>query len=154
MNEITKVVNNLVNHMQHSGCILVATNQETIYQHCLGYADISKKIPVSMDTQFLAGSVKKQFTAVAMLKAFLDKFLNESDTEQLQVYIQAELNKTIENFLSADHEVWNGSMPAWARTVTIHQLLVHSSGIKNYTSLPDYEKQTFPKHSDLISYFK
>ena len=45
-------------------------------------------------------------------------------------------------------------MPAWAKIVTIHQLLVHSSGIINYTSLPDFEKQKFAKNSDLINFFK
>lgn len=42
----------------------------------------------------------------------------------------------------------------WAKTVTMHQLLAHSSGIKNYTSLPDFEKQKFPKNSDLITFLK
>ena len=45
-------------------------------------------------------------------------------------------------------------MPVWAKIVTIHQLLVHSSGITNYTSLPDFEKQKFSKNSDLITFFK
>ncbi len=151
-NKIENTINQLI--MQHSGCIIVATNKETIYKKCFGYADFSKKIPVSMDTQFLAGSVTKQFTAVAILKALLDKNIHENDHAKLKEYIQAELNNTIEHYLPAEHEIWNSSMPAWAKTVTIHQLLVHSSGITNYTSLPDFEKQKFPKNSDLITFFK
>jgi len=152
--KITNTVNELVNHMQHSGSVIVATNKETIYKKCLGYADISKKIPVSISTQFLAGSVTKQFAAVAVLKALLDKNINENDHAKRKDRIQVELNNTIEHFLPAEHEIWNGSMPAWARIVTIHQLLVHSSGITNYTSLPDFEKKKFPKNSDLITFFK
>jgi len=140
--------------MRHSGTVLVATNKETIYKKCFGYADISKKIPVSTNTQFLVGSVTKQFTAIAILKALWDKNINNNDHSKLQDYIQADLNNTIEYYLPAEHEIWNGSMPAWANTVTIHQLLVHSSGITNYTSLPDFEKQKFPKNSDLIAFFK
>lgn len=151
---ITNTIDKLVNNMQHSGSIIVATNKETIYKNCFGYADISKKNPVSMNTQFLAGSVTKQFTAVAILKALFDKNINEDDRAQLKNHIQVELNKTIEYYLPAKHKIWNGLMPAWAKTVTIHQLLVHSSGIINYTSLPDFEKQKFHKPSDLISFFK
>lgn len=152
--KISATINKLINHMQHSGSILVATNKETIYKNCFGYADIPKTISVTPSTQFLVGSVTKQFTAVATLKALLDKNVNESEQIKLKDTIQAKLNHTIEHYLPAEHEVWNGSMPSWAKTVTIHQLLVHSSGITNYTSLPDFEKQKFPKNSDLINFFK
>lgn len=152
--QITNTIYELTNHMQHSGSVLVATNKAPIYNKCFGYADIPKKIPVSMDTQFLIGSVTKQFTAVAILKSLLDKNINQNDHAKLKDHIQEELNNTIEHYFPAEHEIWNGSMPAWANTVTIHQLLVHSSGIPNYTSLPDFEKQKFPKNSDLISFFK
>jgi CubicO group peptidase (beta-lactamase class C family) len=152
--EITNTINELVNHMQHSGSVLVATNKKTIYKKCFGYADISKKVSVSMDTQFLVGSVTKQFTAVAILKALLDRNINKNGHAKFKDHIQAELNNTVEHYLPADHEIWNDSMPAWANTVTIHQLLVHSSGITNYTSLPYFEKQKFPKNSDLVTFFK
>ena len=121
--EIANTVNQLI--MQHSGCIIVAANKETVFKKCFGYADISKKIPVMMVTQFLVGSVTKQFTAVAILKALLNKNINENDPAKLKNYIQAELNNTIEYYLPEEHEIWDGLMPAWAKTVTIHQLLVH-----------------------------
>lgn len=140
--------------MEHSGAILIATDKETIYQNCFGYADISKKIPVTSNTQFLVGSVTKQFTAVAILKALSDKNINENDQTKLKAHIQAELNHTIEHYLPAEHEIWNETMPAWAKRITIHQLLVHSSGIPNYTSLPNFEKQKFVKNSDLVTFFK
>lgn len=152
--KITNIINELVSHMKQSGAVLVATNKEIIYEKCFGYADISKKIPVSIETQFLAGSVTKQFTAVAILKALLDKDINKNGHTSLKKNIQLELSNTIEHYLPAEHEIWNGSMPAWANTVTMHQLLVHSSGITNYTSLPDFEKQKFPKNLDLITFFK
>src|ERR1700722_13036873 len=92
--EITNTINNLTNHMQHSGSIIVTTNKENIYKNCFGYADISKKIPISIGTQFLAGSVTKQFTAVAILKALLDKNFNKNDQAKLKDHIKAELNNT------------------------------------------------------------
>jgi CubicO group peptidase (beta-lactamase class C family) len=151
-NTIINAINQLI--MQHSGCMIIATNKETIYKQCFGYADILQKIPASMNTQFLAGSVTKQFTAIAILKALLDKNNNENDPTKLNNHIQADLNNTIEHYLPEKCGIWDDFMPAWAKTVTLHQLLVHSSGITNYTSLPDFEQQKFPKNSDLISFFK
>src|SRR6185312_5595307 len=153
-NQITNTINKLVNHGQHNGIVFVSTNKEIIYKKSFGYADRSKKIPVSTDTQFLTGSVTKQFTAVAILKSLLDKNSDEGDPVKLKARIQAELNNPIEHYLPEKHKIWDGSMPAWAKTVTIHQLLVHSSGITNYTSLPDFEKQKFPTSSDLVTFFK
>lgn len=152
--KITNTIYELVNQREHSGSVMIARNNVIIYQKSFGYADIAKKIPISMRTQFLVGSVTKQFAAVAILKALLDKKINENNSAKVKADIKTELNNKIEYYLPADHEIWNGAMPAWTKIVTIHQLLIHSSGIPNYTSLPDFEKQTFPKNSDLISFFK
>jgi CubicO group peptidase (beta-lactamase class C family) len=153
-NQIAHTISALTTQTRHSGSVLIATNIETIYKNFFGYADLSKQIPVTLQTQFLAGSVTKQFTAVALLKALFDKNINKYENQEPKDRIQAELHNTIEHYLPADHEIWNGLIPAWASIVTLHQLLVHSSGITNYTSLPDFEKQTFPTPLDLISFFK
>lgn len=152
--KIKKSIDELLAKSQRSGAIIVAANNKIIYQKYVGYADLSKKIPISINTQFLAGSVTKQFTAVAMLKALLDKNRDISDHSQLKSNIQLALNKTIEHYLPAEHEIWNGLMPEWAKVITIHQLLVHSSGIINYNSLPDFNKQKFSNHSEIITFFK
>src|ERR1700722_18724316 len=128
LKKINNTIDELVKNMNHGGSVLIASEKEGIYKKYFGYADAAKTIPISFKTQFLAGSVTKQFAAVAILKALQDK----NDTK-------AELNKTIDYYLTAEHEIWNGSMPVWASVVTIHQLLIHSSGIPNYTSLPEYE---------------
>gem|GEM_PF-2138076 len=152
--KIRNTIDELLNHKQHSGSIIVAINSNTIYKNYFGYADILKKIPISQDTQLLAGSVTKQFAAVAILRALYDKITYKNDHEEIKDIIQNELNYTIDHYLPLEHDIWNGSMPTWANTVTIHQLLVHSSGITNYTSLPDFEKQKFLKDSDIVSFFK
>ncbi|MBY0545420.1 MAG: beta-lactamase family protein [Gammaproteobacteria bacterium] len=69
---INNIINNLLPIMQPNGTMLIATNEEIIYQPCFGFANIANKIPITHDTQFLAGSVTKQFTAAAILKALLD----------------------------------------------------------------------------------
>lgn len=145
LNKISTVIDELIKNMNHSGSILIATPKEIIYKKCFGFADIVRQIPISFKTQFLAGSVTKQFTAVAILKALLGKKKNQ---------IKTHLNQAIDYYLPAKHRIWDGSMPAWASVVTIHQLLIHSSGIPNYTSLLDFENRHFPKTKDLINFFK
>lgn len=141
---ITDTIEDFVKNKKHSGSIHIANENETLYKKCFGYADLQKEIPITFKTQFLAGSITKQFTAVAILKALYDK--NKD--------IKAELNKSIEYYLRKEHEIWDGSLPDWASKVTIHQLLVHSSGITNYNSLPEFENQKFSKKSEIINFFK
>lgn len=141
LSKIPETIDELIKNQ--NGVILIATPNEIIYEKYLGFADINKKIPVDSNTQFLTGSVTKKFTAVAMLKA-----LSNSNN------VEAELRNTIDNYLPEKHPIWNGSMPTWAITITIHQLLVHSSGIPNYTSLPEYEKQKFSNTAELVNFFK
>jgi CubicO group peptidase (beta-lactamase class C family) len=145
LQKVTDTIERLVKNMKHNGSLLISNEKEIVYKKCFGYADIEKKMPISFKTQFLAGSVTKQFAAVAILKALLNKQKKD---------IKLELNKSIQYFLPEEHEIWDGTMPDWANKVTIHQLLVHSSGIPNYTSLPEFEHQRFPKNSEIINFFK
>jgi len=145
LQKVIDTIDELVKNMNHSGSVLLSTDKEIIYNKCFGFADITKKIPIFFKTQLLAGSVTKQFTSGAVLKAIFDKYKTD---------IKSKLDKSIEYYLPEEHEIWDRVMPSWARQITIHQLLVHSSGIANYTSLPEYENQTFEKKSDLINFFK
>lgn len=142
--KINSIINPLLANKQPSGSILIATNKETIYQQSFGYADIEKRTSMLMSTQMLVGSVTKQFTAVALLKG-----LDESTKD-----IKADLNKTVAHYLPEEHEIWAGSMPTWAHLITVHQLLVHSSGIPNYTSIPDFDKKDLQQPSDIVTLFK
>lgn len=38
------------------------------------------------------------------------------------------------------HPIWAGAIPFWAKEITLHQLLTHSSGIANVTGLPGFTK--------------
>lgn len=101
--KIRNTIDELVNHMQHSGSVIVATNKNTIYKNYFGYADILKKTLITQDTQFLAGSVTKKFAAVAILKALFDKTTYKNDHEKNKDDIQNELNNTIDHYLPAGH---------------------------------------------------
>src|SRR5687768_14778541 len=48
--------------------VLVAHDGKIVFQGGFGFADLTKKIPVTPDTKFRIGSVTKQFTAAAILR--------------------------------------------------------------------------------------
>ncbi|WP_158538657.1 serine hydrolase [Chitinophaga skermanii] len=99
---------------QFNGVALVYKNGEVIYSKGLGYADIEKKIPNSLHTQFRIGSLAKPFTAILCMQLVQDGIWQTSDS--------------IGKFL-----------PWFAHgNITISQLLSHQSGIPNLTN--DMEK--------------
>jgi len=158
---VNKTVNDLVRDMQPNGTILVASQNEIIFEQGFGFADLSTKTLDTSDTQYLLASASKQFTAVAILKAIYNKNMQDrsldNDIANLQLRIEMDLNRNISYYLPESHPIWAGNMPLWAEEVTVHQLLVHSSVLVDVVSLPGFSKfRNSPpnKASDLISYLK
>ena len=58
--------------------------------------------------------------------------------------VKQELEKPLSYFLPEGHSIWKEKMPSWANEVTLHQLLVHTSGIPDYT-----EDEAFQRPIDL-----
>jgi CubicO group peptidase (beta-lactamase class C family) len=100
-----------------NGSVLVAEKGKVIYREGLGEADRSWGIPNTPETRFRIGSVTKQFTASLVLQLVDEGALK--------------LDATISDYL-----------PEYPREtgarITIHHLLTHTSGIPNYTDLPDF----------------
>lgn len=146
LNKIEKItkttVHDLSKNMYLSGTILVGRQDEVVYAQSFGFADIAAKIPNSIDTQYFIGSVTKQFAAVALLKALLDSNIqngiDKNDVSSLKKRIQVDLNRPVAHYLSKENSIWAGAMPEWANTITIHQLLTHTSGIFDYVLVPNY----------------
>jgi len=90
-----------------------------------GLANLEHAVPVTADTVFRIGSVTKQFTAAAILLLVEDGLLS--------------LDDTLDQFF-----------PDFPRSgeVTIRQLLQHTSGIHNYTSLEGFMGTTAPLDHD------
>lgn len=80
-----------------------------------GMANLEQKVPVGNDSIFRIGSVTKQFAAVALLK------------------LQEEGKLSLSDRLSAYY-------PGFPRAadITLLQMLQHTSGLHNYTELPDF----------------
>lgn len=103
---------------QFNGAVLVAQAGTPLLAKGYGKANFEWDIPAAPDTRFRLGSITKQFTAMAVL-------LLEQDGKL-----------TVEDPVSRH---WPEAPAAW-RAITIHQLLTHTSGIFNFTALPDYTK--------------
>jgi CubicO group peptidase (beta-lactamase class C family) len=113
--------------------VLVAKNGEVIYKNGFGYANIKQKQLIKPNTKFRIGSVTKQFTAAAILKL----------QEEGKISVADKLSKFVPDFPRANE-------------VTIHHLLTHTSGIRSYTSKPEFlGKTTSPiTEEELIAFFK
>ncbi len=98
----------LTNPRFFNGVILVSKNGNPIYQKSYGYSDLAKKTPLKIDDQFVIGSVSKQFTATLVLL--------EMQAGRIQPH------QTIRYYLP-------GFKQKWADSVTVQQLLNHTSGI-------------------------
>jgi len=99
-----------------SGAVLVAVHGKVIYSQGFGMANLAAKIPNTPATEFRIGSNSKQFTAAAILLL--------RDRGKLR------LNDRICRFLPTCPAAW--------RPITIVELLTHTSGIPNYTSVPGF----------------
>lgn len=83
-----------------------------------GFANLETKTPARADSVYQIGSVTKQFTATAVL------MLHEEG--------KIGLDDPLSKYLPDVPETW--------KLVTIRQLLTHTSGIKSYTNVKDFEK--------------
>jgi len=132
--EITSRLDAYITDAGFTGSVLVAKNGVVLLSKGYGLADRNKKIPNTGQTKFRIASVTKQFTAMAILI--------------LQSRGKLDLQDSVCNYFSA-------CPPAW-QTITLHQLLTHTSGIPDYYSSPDWTNyQATPMApSELIEHFK
>lgn len=107
---------------QLNGAVLVARDGKIIFKKGYGYANFEWDLPNTTDTKFRLASVTKQFTAMLIL--------------QLAEKGKLKLDGKITDYLP-DYSRANGSR------ITVYHLLTHTSGVPNYTSLPDF----FQRHA-------
>ncbi|NJB72791.1 CubicO group peptidase (beta-lactamase class C family) [Saonia flava] len=113
---------------------LVAKNGIPIYRKAFGKANLELNVPMRPENVFEIGSMTKQFTAIAIL-VLVEKGMLDLDDEIL---------KFIPDY------------PSHGKKITIHHLLTHTSGIKNFTNmkaLRDISKKDLTP-LELIDFFK
>lgn len=91
-----------------SGALLVAKGGQVIHHDAYGFSDAGRKVQFTVDTAFDIGSITKQFTAAAILK------LETQD----KLSVQDPVSK------------WFEGVPEDKKTMTLHHLLTHSSGLQ------------------------
>lgn len=108
-----------------SGAVLVARDGEPIFTGAYGLANRALGIPNQVDTKFNLGSMDKMITGVAILQL----------VEQDQLSLDAKVGDLLPDF--ANEQI--------ARTVTVHHLLTHTSGMGDWSESP-----RFPELHDQI----
>jgi CubicO group peptidase (beta-lactamase class C family) len=98
-----------------TGTVLVMQKDKTILRKSYGLADREWNISNTPETKFEIGSLTKEFTAACILQM----------AEQGKLSLDDKLSKYVPGFPKGD-------------SVTIHMLLNHTSGITNYTSVPQF----------------
>jgi CubicO group peptidase (beta-lactamase class C family) len=110
--EIAAGLGELAAQGRFSGAVLIAKDGEPVLTQAYGLADRQLDVPNQVNTKFDLGSMDKMFTAVAILQL----------VEQGKVSLQGTIADYVPDY--PNQEV--------ARSVTIHQLLTHTSGLGDY----------------------
>ncbi len=91
-----------------NGNILIAKNDKIQYQKSYGYQDIPGKKALVADQQFIVASISKQITAALVLQQVAKGNIDR----------QAAIRRYLPDLPDA-----------WADSITVHQLLCHTSGV-------------------------
>lgn len=115
------------------GAFLVSRKGNIIYEKAFGKANLELNVDMTTDNVFQIGSMTKQFTAVSILILEAQGKLKVSDP----------VSKYIPDYPSGN-------------SITIHQLLTHTSGIKDFTKMKALseiaQKEMSPKM--MVDFFK
>jgi CubicO group peptidase (beta-lactamase class C family) len=116
------------NRSDSAGCALgVIQNGAFVYRRGYGAASIELSVPLSPASIFYMGSVSKQFTATSVVLAAEQGFLSLDD--DVRKYIP--------------------ELPDYGRTITLRQMLHHTSGFKDFLTLLSYSgRDPADIHSD------
>jgi formylglycine-generating enzyme required for sulfatase activity len=117
--DVRAYVEDLVSQEQFSGVVLIAAHGEPVFKGAYGLARRSPDVPNQVDTKFNLGSMDKMFTAVAVLQL----------VEQGQLALPDRIVDILPGYAN----------PQVAEQVTVHQLLMHTSGLGNYFDSELYE---------------
>jgi CubicO group peptidase (beta-lactamase class C family) len=108
----TIIRNNLKQQRIPGAAVALVHEGRVIFSRCYGYADTEKKAAITEDTYFMAGSLTKSFTALAVLKLI----------EQGKIDPNADINNYIPDF--SIRNLYDGEA-----LITVNHLLTHTSGL-------------------------
>lgn len=118
--QIEKIIMQIKEQGHYPGVsVLVDRGGESIYSAAFGETDMENGLAASVDSAYPIGSITKSFTALAALQLVAAG----------QLDLEAPVNQYLDDFTGS------------AKDVLVRQLLTHTSGIPNYTSIPSVRDQ-------------
>ena len=110
--------------------LAVVRNGKIVKAMGYGLADVELNVSATPETLYEIGSITKQFTATAVMMQVEDGKIGIDDK--------------ISEYLSGLPDSW--------KDVTVRHLLTHTSGIKNFTAVPGFDKITLAPatHDEVI----
>jgi CubicO group peptidase (beta-lactamase class C family) len=134
---IDELIDVIHDNRAFSGAALVAEDGKVIYSKGFGLANMEWNVPNAPDTKFRIGSLTKQFTACLILQLIQAGKLG--------------LDTRISDVLP-DYPKKTGDR------ITIHQLLTHTSGLPDYTAVPEYFSDAWVRRTmkprEIVDLFK
>ena len=114
--EIDEVMSKTYKPDAPGAAVIAIKDGKVVFRKGYGMANLELGVPVKPEMVFRLGSITKQFTAVAILML----------AEQGKLSVSDDITKYLPDF------------PAQGHKITIENLLTHTSGVKNYTALPEW----------------
>jgi CubicO group peptidase (beta-lactamase class C family) len=111
-----QVIQSYVTAGTFMGAVLVARDGAIVHNKAYGLANVEWEVPNTPTTKFRLGSITKQFTAASIL------LLEERG--------KLKIDAPVKTYLP--------DIPVSWEKITVFNLLTHTSGIPNFTALPEY----------------
>ncbi|MBL4604242.1 MAG: beta-lactamase family protein [Flavobacteriaceae bacterium] len=132
--KIDQLLNEKFKATTTGAAVIITKKGNTIYRKAFGLSNLELNTKMIPENVFEIGSMTKQFTAISILML----------VEQQKISLTDEITKFIPGY------------PTHGQKITVHHLLNHTSGIKNYTSIRRLFKvaRNDMKPLELINFFK
>ncbi len=131
--KVDSLIQQYVETKQFSGCVLVAKNNEVLYQQAFGYANREAQVPNRITSNFNIASMGKTFTATLIMQLVQEGKLS--------------LDQTVKTILP-EYKIKK------ADSIKVFHLLTHTSGVGNYMVHTDFEanRQSLKSLADVMPY--
>jgi D-alanyl-D-alanine carboxypeptidase len=126
--QIDSLMNKYYKPTDPGAVIAITLNQVTLFKKSYGVADLSSNKPITADENFNIGSLTKQFTAFALLDLYYKG--------------RCSLGDSIGKYFT---------LPAALSSVSISELLSHSSGIPDHYAFTDTFKVKHATDKDVLA---
>ena len=105
------------------GCVAAASKDgQLVVNRAYGLADLERNVPLTTDSVIDAASIRKQFVAAAILLLVEEKRL--ALTDDVRKYVP--------------------ELPDYGRTITIDHMLTHTSGLRDWIPLRNFNSASDP----------